>query len=102
MKWKELISAVDEWANERYIYYYSDPQTQLLKAVSEMGELCDAEIKGSPDEEAQDAVGDVMVCLIIYCGMKDYDLKQCLTQAYEEIRSRTGKISSGGAFVKEE
>lgn len=100
MKWKELIHAVEKWADERGIIEYSTSQAQLLKAVSEMGELADAEIK---DDEigAIDAVGDVLVCLIIYCYMRDYDLKACLSQAYDEIKVRQGRMVAGGAFVKD-
>lgn len=101
MKWNELIEAVDEWAEAKGIFNGSNPQAQLLKAVSELGELCDAEIKGYVDDQ-QDAVGDVLVCLIIYCGMKNYDMKLCLLKAYEEIKNRKGRMVQGGAFVKDE
>ncbi|NBT75951.1 MAG: hypothetical protein EBT15_08260 [Betaproteobacteria bacterium] len=100
MEWNELLQAVDEWAESRGIFNGSNPQAQLLKAVSELGELCDAEIKGYADDQ-RDAVGDVLVCLIIYCGMKNYNMKHCLELAYEEIKNRKGKMVAGGAFVKE-
>ena len=100
MEWTELLQAVDEWAESRGIFNGSNPQAQLLKAVSELGELCDAEVKGIvPDQK--DAVGDVLVCLIIYCGMKNYDMRHCLELAYDEIKYRKGKMVAGGAFVKE-
>lgn len=101
MNWKELIRVVEYWAEVRGIFAHSTPQSQLLKAVSEMGELADAEIKGGSVEQ-KDAVGDVLVCLIIYCAMKGYDIKDCLLEAYEEIKDRKGKMVQGGAFVKEE
>lgn len=97
----ELIDSVEDWAEERGIIEHSTPQAQLLKAVSELGELCDAEIK---DDEwgQQDAVGDVLVCLIIYCKMKNIGVDTCLSQAYEEIKNRKGRMVQGGAFVKVE
>lgn len=97
----ELIAAVEDWADDRGITNFSNPQAQLLKAVSELGELCDAEIK---DDfwGTMDAVGDVLVCLIIYCKMKELDISSCLLQAYEEIKNRKGRMSEGGAFVKDE
>ena len=101
MKWEELIVLVEDWAHEKGIVEHSTTQAQLLKAVSELGELCDAEIKGGVFEQ-QDAVGDVLVCLIIYCEMSSYDIKSCLEQAYEEIKERKGRMVPGGAFVKEE
>lgn len=101
MKWKNLIGAVRNWAHERAIFSYSNPQAQLMKAVSELGELCDAQIKDDYLGQ-KDAVGDVLVCLIIYCEMSGYDIKDCLEQAYGEIKNRKGRMVSGGAFVKEE
>jgi len=101
MEFDELKQRILLWAEEREILSNSTPKAQLLKAVSELGELCDAEIKDSWLEQ-KDAIGDVLVCLIIYCGMKDYDIEQCLSFAYEEIRHRKGKMIAGGAFVKEE
>ena len=95
-----LSNLVDEWAEARGIFNGSTPQAQLLKAASEFGELCDAEIKGIlPDQK--DALGDVLVCLIIYCGMKNYNLTRCLQEAYEEIKDRKGHMVRGGAFVKD-
>jgi NTP pyrophosphatase (non-canonical NTP hydrolase) len=100
MTWNDLLLAVDEWAESRGIFNGSNPQAQLLKAVSELGELCDAEVKGIVGDQ-RDAVGDVLVCLIIYCGMKNYDMCRCLELAYEEIKNRKGRMVAGGAFVKE-
>jgi hypothetical protein len=65
-----------------------------------MGELCDAEVKGLA-EDAKDGVGDVLVCLIIYCGMKNWSIRQCLDMAYNEIKDRKGRMLQGGVFIKE-
>lgn len=65
MNWIDFVNNVQGWAEERGIYEHSTPEAQLLKALSELGELADAEIKG--DKEAMiDAVGDVAVCIINY------------------------------------
>jgi NTP pyrophosphatase (non-canonical NTP hydrolase) len=101
MKWEELIDLVQGWAYARGIISHSTKQAQLLKAVSEMGELADAEIKGDWNGQ-EDAVGDVLVCLIIYCAMKGMDIRWCLELAYNEIKDRKGKMVEGGAFVKDE
>lgn len=95
----ELIDSVEDWAEERGILDYSNPRAQLLKAVSEIGELADAEIKNDHWGK-MDAVGDVMVCLIIYCKMNQFSVDSCLASAYEEIKNRKGKMIEGGAFVK--
>jgi hypothetical protein len=101
MKFEQLAVAVTSWAKERGIYEHSTATAQLLKAVSEMGELCDAEAK--KDLRAQiDAIGDVMVCLINYSTMHQLDIVSCLEAAYDEIKDRKGRMIAGGVFIKEE
>lgn len=68
MKWIDFVINVQKWARERGIYEHSTPDAQLLKALSEVGELADAYIKG--DKEAlADAIGDVAVCVVNYSHM---------------------------------
>lgn len=100
MKFSDLEDLVVNWAVERGIVRYSTPQSQLLKTMSELGELADATIKND-DDAIDDGLGDVLVTLIIYAYMTDRDLKSCLHGAYEAIKNRKGKMSPGGAFVKE-
>jgi NTP pyrophosphatase (non-canonical NTP hydrolase) len=95
-----LESEVIRWAEARKIIPNSTPQTQLLKAFSEMGELADATIKGSR-EDAMDAVGDVLVCLINYCALQDFNMVECLELAYDQIKHRKGTLLPSGVFVKE-
>ena len=91
---------VIRWAEARKIIPNATPYSQLMKMVSEFGELCDAEGKKNT-EMIKDAVGDVMVCLINYCALKDIDLVECLCGAYEEIKDRKGTLMPDGTFVKE-
>lgn len=93
-------AAVIGWAIERGIIEHSTIQAQVLKAVSEMGELADATIKGQ-HEEFRDAVGDVLVCLINAAHMNGLTLTDCLGAAWEEIKDRKGFMAPDGAFVKE-
>ena len=87
-------------AEARKIIPNSNPESQLLKAVSEMGELADATIKG--DKEAiVVAVGDVMVCLINYCALQDINLVNCMEVAYDQIKNRRGTLLPNGVFQKE-
>lgn len=88
------------WAEQRKIIPNSTAHSQLLKAFSEMGELADATIKNQP-EETIDAVGDVMVCLVIYCALKDINLVDCMQVAYDAIKHRKGVLNSNGVFVKD-
>ena len=89
-----------QWSESRKIIPNSNPESQLLKAVSEMGELADATIK--KDKEAViDAVGDVMVCLINYCALQDIHLVDCMEVAYDQIKNRRGTLLPNGVFQKE-
>jgi len=87
------------WAEARKIVPNSTPETQLLKAVSEIGELADATIKENR-EDIVDAVGDTMVCLIIYCALQNLNLVDCMEVAYDAIKNRKGTLRENGVFVK--
>jgi NTP pyrophosphatase (non-canonical NTP hydrolase) len=100
MTFEQLESRVIAWAKERQIIPNATPVSQLMKAVSEVGELCDAEGKRNLDE-IQDAVGDVLVCLINYCALRDIEPVACLAGAYEQIKDRRGTLMPDGTFVKE-
>lgn len=96
----EIEKNVIAWAQERGIYEHSTAQAQLLKAVSEMGELADAVIKG--DRAALiDGIGDVIVCLTQVAYMSGTDLNECYTRAWGDIKDRRGKMVASGAWVKE-
>jgi NTP pyrophosphatase (non-canonical NTP hydrolase) len=97
----ELRVLISKWAYDRGIYEHSTANAQLLKAMSEMGELADAEIKGL-DGDKIDAIGDIVVCLINYAEMSGFTLNAAVAMAYEEIKDRKGRMVKGGAFVKEE
>lgn len=99
MSFAEYELKVIRWAEDRGIIANATPTSQLLKAVSEMGELADAE--GKRDMAAiEDAVGDVLVCLINYCAIRDLDLTGCLAGAYDQIKDRKGTLMPDGTFVK--
>ena len=97
---KDFITNVQNWAAERGIYDYSTGTAQLLKAISEMGELADAHAKNDI-HEMKDAVGDILVCLVNYCKLEGLDLTQCCDGAWNEIKDRKGRMIEGGVFVKE-
>ena len=91
---------VIRWAEARGIIPNATTKSQLLKAVSELGELADAEGKGEVNA-IKDAVGDVMVCLINYCALRDINLVECLNLAFQQIKDRKGRLMPDGTFVKE-
>ena len=101
MSWNVTELDVIRWAEARGIIANSDSKTQLLKAVSEMGELADAIIKR--DRPAiVDGIGDVLVCLIVVGVLEDTDLTKCLEAAYSEIKDRKGYLNKDGVFVKQQ
>lgn len=91
---------VVRWGEARGIVQNSDSKTQLLKAVSEMGELADAIIKRDRDGII-DAIGDVLVCLTMVGAIEDVDVKKCFAIAYDQIKNRTGYLNKNGVFIKE-
>jgi NTP pyrophosphatase (non-canonical NTP hydrolase) len=100
MSYADVEIKIIQWAEARRIIPNSNPESQLLKAVSEMGELADATIKN--DKEAiVDAVGDVMVCLINYCALQDINLVDCMEVAYDQIKNRRGSLLPNGVFKKD-
>lgn len=62
-RFEQFQQNVQRWATERGIYEHSTALAQALKAVSEVGELCDAVIKNDRDALI-DAIGDSAVTLI--------------------------------------
>lgn len=63
MKFSKFVTNVQGWQSDKGIYEHSTPLAQALKAVSEVGELADAVIKGDK-AGIKDGIGDVMVCLV--------------------------------------
>ena len=100
MSYADYEMRIVQWAEARRIIPNSTPATQLLKCMSELGELADATIKNDLDG-IKDGVGDVMVCLINYCALQDINLVDCMAGAYDEIKHRRGTLLPNGVFVKE-
>lgn len=100
MSFESLEMDVIRWSEARGILPHAKPYTQLLKAFSEMGELADAELKDS-DLDREDAIGDILVCLINYCALKDLSMTGSLKLAYEQIKNRKGRMTPDGTFIKE-
>lgn len=101
MSYAETEMKVIQWSEARKIIPNSTPMAQAMKAVEEINELVDALINDNR-EEAIDAVGDTVVCLINVCALLDVDLVNCLKAAYEQIKNRRGYMNAEGIFVKEQ
>lgn len=100
MTFKELQDLVNQWAEDKGIFANATPLSQFSKTQEEVDELADAIVFELP-EDVEDAIGDIMVTLIIQAKMWDLDAEDCLAAAYNVISKRTGKME-GGVFVKDE
>lgn len=75
LTFEQFQTNVQQWSEARGIYAHSTALAQALKAVSEVGELADATIKGDIDE-LRDAIGDVAVCLVNVAYMMRIDIDE--------------------------
>lgn len=94
-----LQTKIEKWAADRGIFDQATPTDQALKTLEEAGELI-AATAGDHRDEIGDAIGDIMVTLIIQASMQRMDVLECLQDAYEIIRKRTGRMQ-GGKFIKD-
>lgn len=112
----KLIPLVNQWSIDKGIKAKATPLDQYRKTVEEVEELREALQAQSEDkeyfvnakgkrvntsEEIKDALGDILVTVIIACQLQHLDLATCLDSAYNVIKSRKGKMVEG-MFVKEE
>ena len=100
MKRNELEQNIIEWANDRKLLVLGNEYKQLLKTVSELGELCDALIKKDTNGII-DGIGDCEVCLTILKKQLNIDQDLPLISAWNEIKDRQGKTING-TFIKYE
>jgi NTP pyrophosphatase (non-canonical NTP hydrolase) len=100
MNMEELQMAVAVWAEQKGIISKSTPLKQHVKTQEEVTELLEALVDKN-DHEIKDAIGDIVVTLIIQAYMNGTTINECLQQAYDVISKRTGKMVNG-LFVKDE
>jgi len=94
-----LEKLVNQWGEDKGILPFPNPMAQFAKTQEEVDELNDA-IKANDREAVKDAIGDIMVTLIMQTGAWGLSASECLDAAYSEIRSRTGQMVDG-IFVKD-
>jgi NTP pyrophosphatase (non-canonical NTP hydrolase) len=100
MSYAETELKVIRWSEARQIIPNSTPLAQCKKAFEEVNELYEA-LRINNKEEAIDAVGDTVVCLINVCALMDVNLTDCLEAAYEQIKDRSGTMREDGIFYKD-
>ena len=94
MDYNQLETLVIEWADQKGILEKATTLKQAEKTMEEVQELIDA-IKNDDQEEIEDALGDILVTIIIQAKMQNMSLIQCLEGAYNIISKRTGKMVDG-------
>lgn len=100
MSYAEVEMKVVQWGEARGIVQNATAMSQAIKTLEETTELL-AAINKNNIEETKDAVGDIVVTLIMVCAVLDINLVDCLKGAYNEIKDRKGYLTKEGVFVKE-
>ena len=100
MSYADVEMKIVQWGEARGIVQNATAMSQAIKTLEETKELLDA-INKKDLKEAKDAVGDVVVTLIMVCAVLDINLVDCVKGAYEQIKDRKGHLTKEGVFVKE-
>jgi len=96
--YNELEALVIAWATQKGILENGTPARQCDKTLEEVQELSDAIFDNNKDEIV-DALGDILVTIIIQAEMQGVSLTECLESAYNVIAKRSG-VMINGQFVK--
>jgi NTP pyrophosphatase (non-canonical NTP hydrolase) len=96
---KNVYDLIRTWATNKGIYKSGDSKTQYLKLMEEAGELAEAILKND-EPEVIDAIGDMVVVLTNLAKLRGHNIEDCVTSAYDVIKSRKGKMVNG-TFVKQ-
>jgi NTP pyrophosphatase (non-canonical NTP hydrolase) len=94
-----VYDLIRQWADERGIYRNGDSKTQYTKLCEESGELARAILK-KDRTELIDAIGDMVVVLTNLAALEGLKIEECVTSAYDVIKSRQGSMVNG-TFVKQ-
>lgn len=94
MKYNELEALVISWAEQKGIFAKGNPDAQCEKTFEEVTELS-AAIYENNKEEIIDALGDILVTIIIQAEMQGLKLEECLQSAYNVISKRSGVMRDG-------
>jgi NTP pyrophosphatase (non-canonical NTP hydrolase) len=94
-----IYDLIRAWATDKGIYKSGDARTQYLKLMEEAGELAEAILKND-EPEVIDAIGDMVVVLTNLAKLRGHNIEDCVTSAYDVIKSRQGKMVNG-TFVKQ-
>lgn len=98
----ELIDKVNDWAISHGLDK-GNPKVEWMKVTEEVGEIRDVFLKPhdfvDPEWSLKDAIGDSIVTLVVLCLQLGYDVEECLTIAYNDIKDRQGVMIDDN-FIK--
>lgn len=98
-----LINKINRWAISHGLDK-GNPKIEWMKVTEEVGEIRDVFLKphdfADPEWSLKDAIGDSIVTLVVLCLQLGYDVEECLTIAYNDIKDRKGVMIDDN-FVKE-
>ena len=105
MKPDVLFNAVKQWGRNKKIV---NPVMQFAKINEEVGELGHELVRGYcgggdsvPSQETVDAIGDILVTVIIFADIIGVDPLEALQLSYDTIKGRKG-VTKDGSFIKED
>ena len=81
MTYKELEPLIIQWAADKGILGKATPEAQAKKTLEEVNELIEA-IDDNDRVEIIDALGDILVTIIIQAELQGVKLEDCLESAY--------------------
>lgn len=93
----ELEEKIVQWSYERGILTNGKTTTQVLKLMSELGEMADNVAKG---KDISDDIGDCLVVLTNIARLEGTTLVKCGNIAYNDIKDRKGFLNANGTFIK--
>lgn len=96
----QMFSLIRGWATDRNLIKGSDQFRQITKLTEELGELA-AGIARNDLDKIRDGIGDCVVVLTILAAQCDYNIENCIEDAWDEIKDRKGRMVDG-VFIKEQ
>lgn len=97
-----LIDKINKWAISHGLDQ-GNPKIEWMKVTEEVGEIRDVFLKphdfADPEWSLKDAIGDSIVTLVVLCLQLGYDVEECLTIAYNDIKDRKGVMIDDN-FIK--
>ena len=101
-----LVNAVKQWGRDKGI---NNPTMQFAKINEEIGELAHELVRGYcgggdsvPSQETVDAIGDILVTVIIFSDIIGVDPIAALQLSYDTIKGRVGHTVNGSFIKKDE